>query len=190
MLKYLVKFLVSNSGNLISINKLYNDIKSLGLSFAKNTLYDYISYLEDAYIIFSVKFFTKNIREQQRNPSKFFILDNGIRNLLTINIDKGKLSESIIYLYLRRKTEKIYYYHTDQEVDFLIDNNFEINLINVCYDISELDTRKREINSLLKAMGNLKLKVGYLITNDEESEIKEKNKIIKIIPAWKWLLNY
>ena len=51
LLKYLVKFLFMNNGNLISFNKIYNDFKSLGLSISRNSIYEYTSYLEEAYAV-------------------------------------------------------------------------------------------------------------------------------------------
>ena len=49
-------------------------------------------------------------------------------------------------------------------------------------------TRSREIISLLCAMKELGLGTGKIITLDEENILKEGDKTIEIIPAWKYLL--
>lgn len=190
LMKYLIKFLFSNSGNLISINKIYNEMKSLGLSISRNSVYEYISYLEDSYTIFSLRLFTRNLREQQRNPNKYFALDTGLKMAMTLSEDKGKLLESIVFLHLRRQTDKIYYYLSGQEVDFIVEKGYgkAAQLINVCYNLSSAATRQREINSLLNAMKDTGSKSAFLLTNDEEGEEVIENKKIIIMPVWKWTL--
>ena len=187
LMKYLIKFLFSNSANLISINKIYNELKSLGLNVSRNSVYEYISYLEDSYTIFSLLIFSRNLREQQRNPRKFYPLDTGLRRIMTISEDKGKLLESIVYLHLRRYTENIFYFLSDQEVDFVVERDNSFQLINVCFDLSAVGTRQREFTSLFKAMKELNKDTAYLLTADEEGREIIDNKIIKIIPVWKWL---
>lgn len=123
LMKYLIKFLFSNNGSLISINKIYNEMKSLGLSISRNSVYEYISYLEDSFTIFSLKLFTRNVREQQRNPQKYFTLDTGLRMAMTISKNKGKLLECIVFLHLRRYTNSIYYYLSGQKVDFIVEKD-------------------------------------------------------------------
>lgn len=189
LMKYLVKFLFSNSANLISINKIYNEMKSIGLSVSRNSVYEYISYLEDSYTIFSLPKYTRNVREQLRNPRKFYALDTGLRRAMTIAEDKGKLLEGIIYLHLRRNYSDIYYYLSGFEVDFCTIMDNDIQLLNVCYAMSDTGTRNREITSLLHAMKELKKNSAFIITADEEGEEKIDNKSITILPAWKWLLD-
>jgi len=191
LMKYLIRFLFSNSGNLISINKVYNEMKSLGLNISRNSIYEYISYLEDSYTIFSLRLFTRNLREQQRNPNKYFALDTGLRMAMTISEDKGKLLESVVYLHLRRNTDQIYYYLSGQEVDFILENDrrrIDV-LINVCYDLKSPGTKKREMNSLLNAMKDTDNKLSFLLTSDEEGEEVIEGRTIKIKPVWKWILS-
>ncbi|GAB6282678.1 MAG: ATP-binding protein [Ignavibacterium sp.] len=191
LMKYLIRFLFSNSGNLISINKIYNEFKSLGLNISRNSVYEYISYLEDSYTIFGLKLFTRNLKEQQRNPNKYYALDTGLRMAMTISEDKGKLLESIVYLHLRRYTDKIFYFMSDYEADFILEKELFSGekIINVCYDINSPSTKKREINSLLSAMKKFGSKFSLLLTYDEENEEVFGNKKIKIIPVWKWILS-
>jgi len=48
LLKYLLKFFLQNLANPISITKVFNDLKSQGYSIGKNTVFDYVSHLEEA----------------------------------------------------------------------------------------------------------------------------------------------
>lgn len=189
LMKYLVKFLFSNSANLISINKIFNEMKSAGLNISRNSVYEYISYLEDSYTIFSLPLFTRNLREQRRNPNKYYSIDTGLRMAMTISEDRGKLLESLVYLQLRRQHENVFYYLADQEIDFITETEKKLQLINVCYDLTTSGTRKREISGLVNAMKEMKLKNSFLLTSDESGEEIIDNKRIKIVPVWKWLLD-
>ncbi|MFH1713439.1 MAG: hypothetical protein ABH896_04650, partial [Candidatus Jacksonbacteria bacterium] len=86
-----------------------------------------------------------------------------------------------------------------QEVDFLIKQGLKITqLIQVCYNLDDEQTKTREIRSLLKASVELKCNNLLVITNDYEADLpaeafakageKIKNKTIKFISLWRWLL--
>ena len=166
MIKYLVKFLLNNTGNPLSINKMYNDFKSMGLKVAKQSLYQYIDYLEDAFIFYTVPLFTTNIRERNRNPRKVYCVDNGLKELVSITKDTGRLYENLVFLQLRRKHREIFYFKQRQEVDFCFYNdNKEIELINVCFSLNDHQTRQREIDGLNEAMNALHTNHSILINN-------------------------
>jgi uncharacterized protein len=189
LIKHFIKFLAVNISNLISINKLFNDFKSRGMSLSKNSLYDFFTYLEDSFIFFNAPVFTQNIREQQRNPRKIYAVDIGLKLLMDYNADKGRLLENIIYLELRRKYPQIFYYKGTQEVDFYIPNPVNDLLINVAWQINDNDTRQREIKGMEKAMTELAIKNGIILIADGREEIiKNGNTTIEIIYAWRWLL--
>ena len=67
LVKYLISTLLKNIGSGFSVHKFANDIKSQGLSGAKNTIYDYLSYIEDAYLVFAVPLFSESIRKVHRS---------------------------------------------------------------------------------------------------------------------------
>ena len=46
-----------------------------------------------------------------------------------------------------------------------------------------------EVKSILEAMNKFRLNEGFIITLEEERNIKIENKNIFILPVWKWLLN-
>jgi predicted AAA+ superfamily ATPase len=190
LIKYLVKFLLTNTGNLLSINKMYNDFKSMGLKVARQSLYQYIDYLEDAFIFYTVPIFTNNLREKNRNPRKVYCVDNGLKELVSITKDTGRLYENLVFLQLRRTHKEISYFKQKQEVDFCFYNdNKEVELINVCYSLSDHQTKQRELEGLNEAMIALNTKYSILINNGLDEEITIDNRTIKITPLWKWLLN-
>jgi predicted AAA+ superfamily ATPase len=190
LLKHVIKYSFSNISTLVSVTKLYNDLKSQGYKVSKDTLFDYFSMLNDAYAMFSIPIFRNSIREEQRNPKKNYAIDNGFKMIFSASVSKddGKLYENTVFLQLRRQTHEVYYFKQKQEVDFYAVINQQKVLVNVSYDITAPETRKREINGLLEAMDYFNCFESYLITRDSEEIIEENRYTIKVIPLWKWLL--
>lgn len=191
LLKILNKYCYTNIATLISFNKLYNDFKSQGYKLSKDTIFLYISHLEDAYALFTVPIYRNSIKEEQRNPKKVYAIDNGFKKIYDYAIDKdiSKLYENLVFLHLRAKTKKIYYFKQSQEVDFYAKLDDKEVLVNVSYKIEDGKTRKREIEGLLEAMEYFKLESAYLVTEDEESILEIADKKIFVVPLYKYLLD-
>lgn len=185
LLKHLIKYLFANPATLISFNKLYNEFRSQGFKISKDTLIDYFSHLNDAYAAFSIPVYRSSIREEQRNPKKVYIIDNGYKRLYDAfaTQDLGKLYENLVFLELRRQTREIYYFKQTYEVDFFARGE----LINVCLSLTNPVTRQREIRGLAEAMGHLKQRESTLLTADEQDTITTENGVIQVLPVWKWL---
>lgn len=188
LVKYLVKFLLNNIGNLISVTKIYNDLKSQGISLAKNSLYQYLDHLEDAYVLFSQKLYSNNLREVQRNPRKIYSIDIGITDAMTISQDTGRRFENVVFLHLRRQYSDIYYFKIKQEIDFCYELEGKPELINAAFSISDWNTKQREIKSLSEGMDYFGLSESLLLTNTDEEVVTVNSKKINIVPLWKWLL--
>jgi len=190
LLKRLIKFCFSNISTLVSFNKLYNDFKSEGLSISRNTVYEYLSYLEDAYALFTVPLYAKSVREQWRNPRKIYSVDVGFKTAMDfpLSIDIGRVFENIVFLELRRKAEKIYYFKGKQEVDFYYTSGGKERLLNVSYEMESPATREREISGLVEAMTRFSLSEGTIVTSEHKEIIKTEAGKINAIPLWEWLL--
>ena len=75
-------------------------------------------------------------------------------------------------------------------MDFIVkkgENNLE--LLQVCYDIEDYQTKARETSALIKASNELGCKKLKIITWDYEEKEKVKGKNIEYTPLWKWLLS-
>lgn len=194
IVKQLIKFCIQNSASSISINKIYKYFKSRGFSVGKDSLYAFMDYFQDAYCLFSVSLYSFSLKKSELNPKKIYPIDPGLITAFSIKsqFDDSARFESLIFMHLRRSTEKIYYYETNQgkEVDFLIlSENETINLFQVCISLLNEETRKREMTALQQAMEELNLIEGTIITLNEEDVIKGPKGVIKIIPAWRFLLD-
>ncbi len=123
---------------------------------------------------------------------KIHIADHALAASITENINIGQKLENIVFLHLRRKTDKVYYYKTKSgyEVDFAVGNDSEIELVQVSVNMKDESTRAREVRSLIEAMEEMNLTSSTIITSDEDGEIIKDNRTIRIIPAWRYLLSY
>ena len=61
-------------------------------------------------------------------------------------------------------------------------------LIQVSYSINDPETVTREIKGLKTAMKSLHVSLAYIITVDETKDIEIEEGLIKVVPAWLWLL--
>jgi predicted AAA+ superfamily ATPase len=61
-------------------------------------------------------------------------------------------------------------------------------LIQVCYNIEDEKVKEREVQALLRAMQEFRLKEGLVITPDYETEEKFGSKKIRFVSLWRWLL--
>lgn len=190
LMKHLVKYCFSNMATSASITKLYNNFKSQGFKLGKDTLFDYFSYLSDAFAVFSVPVFRNSVLEEQRNPKKIYAVDNGFKSNFDISLspDFGRLYENAAFLHLRRKSKEVYYFLQKQEVDFYCKTDSGQFIANVCYDIKDPKTRKREVLGLEEALSFFNCSSGYLLTGNHEETVLHGGKKIMMLPLWKWLL--
>jgi hypothetical protein len=185
LIKYLIKTVLKNPGGNFSINKFANDIKSQGLLGVKNTILDYLRYLEDAYLVFFVPLFSESIKKTSMNPRKMYAIDTGLAKAFSFSFSNnlGHLFENMIYLDLRRQHSEVYYYLTQEryEVDFLaIDKLGSKCLFQVVWDVSNQETLGRELRALEIAKKELKLP-GKLITPEDYIEAMFQNKLEELL---------
>ncbi|MBU4456716.1 MAG: ATP-binding protein [Nanoarchaeota archaeon] len=185
MLNKIAIYLISNVGKEFS----YNAIKNMFKIKSVQSVIDYVSYFENAYLLFTVPLFSYSYKKQQVNPKKAYSIDNGFsyNNSASFSKDKGKMLENIVFLGLRRKFKNIFYFHEEKECDFVIKENEKITkVIQVCFDLNE-ENKNREINGLLAALKEFNLKEGLILTYNQEDEFLIETKRIIIKPVWKWL---
>lgn len=190
VLKQLLFYCMRNSAKIFSVNKMYQALKSAGYEVSKNSLYDYMTYFEDAYCIFSVHKFDISQRKSSTSMKKIYAIDQGLITAFSLasQFDKAAQLETAVFAYLRRQSSSLFYYRTadGKEVDFmLLLPDSSMKLFQVCHSMEDAHTRKREISALETAMKELKLTSGYILTLNEEESVVCPEGTIEIIPAWK-----
>ncbi|MFZ3105977.1 MAG: ATP-binding protein, partial [Candidatus Hydromicrobium sp.] len=172
-LKSLVMFYLSN----ISSQTTFNALRKY-LSISTSTAEKFSNYLETVYLTFFLKRFSFKFKEQEKSPRKVYSIDTGLSNTIGLRFSQniGKIAENLVFLELLRKKItnpkiELYYWKNErhQEADFVIKDGIIIEkLIQVCWDINKLNTKKRETGSLIKGLEELKLSEGLIITEEYE----------------------
>jgi len=170
-LRWMVRQLLSNAGGSFSISKFYRDLKSQGFRIRKDTLHEYLAYLQDAFIVRAVSVATDSERRRMVNPRKAYPVDPGIVALFDSSSSGqvGHCLETCVLLELERRGAEIAYAKTANgfEVDFLArypDGKAE--LLQVCANLDDTATRERELRALLDAKGEHRQASLHLIVLD------------------------
>jgi hypothetical protein len=191
-LKFFLKRVIASSTKQISINKIYNELKSSGIKIGKNTLYDFLDYVQNIYLALTLYRYDKSLVNKELGEKKIYSIDIGFNNAIEFKFSDniGKSLENAVFLELKRNYTEIFYYRdSNSECDFVVhEQNKVTKTIQVVYDISNIDTRKREIKGLLNACKNFNLDNGIIITYDSEDEYIEDGVKIQIIPFYKWVI--
>lgn len=188
LLKYLIKLCFSQPGTQFSINKVYNSLKSQNVDIAKNTVYEYMEYLQDSFVAFFVRKYSTSLRKQEQYLKKLFVIDNGLVHSYTMNPspDWGKRLENILFLHFRSKNQPVFFYKNKTEIDFVLETKQKFLMINAAHTISNEHTAQREIKSLFNGIKHFPHSDMLIIANDWDKNLIDKT--VPITAAWKYLL--
>ena len=189
-LRFLIKKMFASVTKPFSVNKTYNDLKSLGYKISNKYLYSYFTYCNDIYLSQSVNKFDFSEIRQAKSEKKTYIIDTGLLSAIEFSIskNKGKLLENLVFLEFLKSNKDIYYFKHNYECDFIIHSNGDYLPVQVSYDIHNTKTKERELNGLIEACQYLKSDKGLIITFDQEENIKHNSIDIDVIPAYKYFL--
>ncbi len=185
-----VKRLAESVNQPIAYNRLANLVKSAGTPITTASMIDYIRYVKEACLIFTLDNYASKF-EDKETVKKHYFADNGILNIF-LNNGETALLENLcaITLYKRYnqndESPQLYYYKHNIEVDFYIPD--EGLAIQASYDISDESTLKREVNGLVQLNNIEPLKQALIITYDQEEQIEKNGLTINVVPIWKWIL--
>lgn len=192
--KDLAKYLLSNSSEEITYSRLS---RNMGIKHV-STISNWISYMENAFLIFKLERFDFKLKQQFIAPKKIYCCDTGLVDLIGFKFSEnyGKILENSIAIELQRRKEKninleIYYWKDarQNEVDFVVKDGAKIfQLIQATYINNRQELKESRINSLIEASNHLKCNNLLFITWDFEGNEKSGAKEIKFIPLWKWLM--
>lgn len=184
-LKRLTVYLLSNIGNLTSANKLR---EPSGIS-STTTVLEYLSHLEQSYLISLVPLFDYSLKKQSINPKKIYAVDMGLvkANVSMLKVDEGHKLENMVYNSLRSRYKEIYYHKGKGECDFIVLDKGEISqAIQVCFYLNP-DNRERELTGLVDALRKYNLAEGIIVTLSQEDFFEIDGFKIRVMPSFKYL---
>jgi len=189
-------YLMTNMAREYSLNALSGVTRCRSV----HTVDKYIRYLQEAYLVFSLKRFSFKLKNQARQNKKIYCTDNGLAVSagFRFSANRGSLYENLVAIALEKAEIagriSVFYWKSGQneEVDFVVKEGLAIaQLIQVCADISNPKTLKREMRALIKASQELNCDDLLLLNDriDKEETLKwqDVERRIRLMPLWQWL---
>lgn len=197
LLNDLTLFALNSYSKYVSYDSLYRLHKGR-TRVTKRTITNYITYLSEAFFLFTLSRYSPSIKERIVAPRKIYLIDTGYGNFGAKSVSRDM--ENAVFLELYRRyvndlTAELYYWKggSGHEVDFVVVKEGRVReLIQVAYSLEEERAVSREVRSLLKAKELLNCGDLKIITWNDEWERKfswwGESGVVRAIPLWKWLL--
>lgn len=193
VVRYFLKRVFNNITKPSSVNNIYNDLKSQGLKLSKDSLYQWLDYACNIFLLHKVPKYSKSIIKQSTSLSKYYVVDFALAKsvLLPQSEEKGKALENAVYMHLARhlnENEQVYYFNEGAECDFVIANDEGVKeLIQVCWELDEFNT-PRECGGLCAASAATGCKKASIITCNQAQSIHYGDLQINVVAAWDFML--
>lgn len=190
-LKFFIKKVFAGVTKPFSVNKAYNDLRSMGYKISNKYLYDYFNYCNDVFLCQSINKFDFSEIKQAKSDKKTYIIDTGLLSAIefSTSANSGKLLENLVFLEFLKAGKEIFYFRNQYECDFVIKEDNKLTPYQVAWDLSDENTRERELKGLSEACNYLNIKTGIILCFDYEEEIYYNGLTIQVTPVYKYFLN-
>ena len=182
----LMHFLASNAAKRHSYTSL---AKIIGVKHS-DTIKHYVRCLEETYLLSQLLKYNASVKTQEASIKKMYLIDNAIIRLVGFNPtdNLGPLLENLIFVELKRRGNDIFYHANGSECDFIVRTGCRITqCIQVTASLADESTRKREVAGLASAAKTYGTTDNTIITLEDDRISMEDNGI-RVVPAWRWLL--
>lgn len=192
LLHTLMLMLLGAMGKPVTVNRLRQRLSGMHYSASSEWISKYIEYFSDAYLIFPLEILSENRAVRAVNPKKIYCADHALSAAVDIKLfeNTGAILENIVFCRLRKTTGELHYYKTANgyEIDFVTGMEGQFMLYQVCADLSDSDTRKREFRAIKEACKELHCpKAAIIVPNQKTEKIQIDDITIEVINAVEWL---
>jgi len=143
--------LMERVGSKIDINKLSKE-----LEITRNTVMDYLAFLQDTYLISTIPPYSSNRDVEIRGAKKMYFIDTGMLNQFA-QIDRGSIFENAIFNLLRHHGEVKYWQQKDgQEIDFIVNKK-------IAYEV-KLSATDQNVKTLIRRANKINIKKQYIVS--------------------------
>ncbi|MCM1062123.1 MAG: ATP-binding protein [Eubacterium sp.] len=160
-----VKYVVENVGKTFSANAIVKFLKSEGCSLSVESVYNYLEWLEKAFVIYRCRRYDLQGKSVLKTQEKFYLADASLKYCIMGFNPKSVAAvlENIVYFELRRKGYDVYIGKNEtKEIDFVAIRRDERIYVQVCRSLPE--ESDREVANLLEIRDHYP---KYVVTLDE-----------------------
>ena len=185
LFKSLVNFVLRSNSRIVSANSIHEYIKREHADCSVNTIMKYLGYLEEAYIIESVKPYSTKTKKELSYYTKIYNEDVSLNSIRCLNnrYDLSHNLENIVFLELIYMGYDLFVFNNSgKEIDFLATKDGLQYYVQVALSVAEDKAYEREFGAF-KNIDNLSQKI--LITNDD---IDYSTSVVKHIKLKDFLL--
>lgn len=160
-----VKYIVENVGKTFSANAIAKFLKSEGRSLSVEAVYNYLNWLEKAFVIYRCQRYDLQGKSVLKTQEKFYLADASLKCCMMGFNPKSlaAMLENIVYFELRRRGYEVYIGKNEtKEIDFVAVRRDERIYVQVCRSLPE--ESDRETVNLLEIKDHYP---KYVVTLDE-----------------------
>ena len=185
--KLILKKIAESVTKPLSFSRLTNILKSTGMAIGKQTVINYVGYMTDSYLLFTLQNYAAKLVDKETSP-KYYFMDTGLLGLMLLDSKSAQLENLVAIELIRRYgVENVFFFENNVEIDFYIPS--ERLAIQVSLQVlDDMDTKERETRAFAKLNNFIPGSKCILITNSEETNLEYDGIDIEVIPIWKWLL--
>lgn len=162
LLNELIHLLIPRIGSKLDITKLSSE-----LGTSRETVGNYLTFLESTYLITRLPRYSQSIDIEIKGSKKLFFGDVGLARTLG-NLSDGQALEQAIFQSLRNHELRYYNTQSGDEIDFIVDHKIALEV--------KKHATNRDLANLKKRMASAKILEGYLVTQDVQE-------LLNTIPA-------
>lgn len=174
------------------------------MSASRETLSNLLRYYEEAYLVFSLGDLNRSLADNPRSSSKVCYVDPGVFASFSraATREEGQRLETAVFNKLSctaptarpGSLARLTFEHEGgtHEVDFVMGDTLlgdVYELVQVSVDLANPKTRLREISALESAMERHGIDESTIVTMDTEEIVHVDSGTVRVVPAWKWLLD-
>ena len=165
LFNHVVKYIIENVGKTFSANAIVKFLKSEGRSLSVEAVYNYLEWLEKAFVIYRCQRYDLQGKSVLKTQEKFYLADASLKYCIMGFNPKSvaAILENIVYFELRGREYEVYIGKNEtKEIDFVAIRRDERIYVQVCRNLPE--ESDREIKNLLEIKDHYP---KYVVTLDE-----------------------
>lgn len=170
-IKLILKKIAESVTKPLSFSRLTNILKSTGMAIGKQTVINYVGYMTDSYLLFTLQNYAAKLVDKETSP-KYYFMDTGLLGLMLLDSKSAQLENLVAIELIRRYgVENVFFFENNVEIDFYIPS--ERLAIQVSLQVlDDIDTKERETRAFAKLNNFIPDSKCILITNSEETNLE------------------